>query len=93
MLVYGSVRCSMADSGGSAYVDVKTDSSTPPTTIVQTTGIKGFTIAGEGEDSVSLVFSFQIVVQPDDYYRVDSTTTGLGVVALDPTEKWNEVDF
>ena len=89
--VYGSVNCGVNLGGDTAFADVKTDANTPPATIKETVG---WTVYNEfaGGTQVNTNHSFEMIVQDQHYYRVDTTTAGGGTVALNPAN-WNEVDF
>lgn len=70
MMVITSVRCAITVAGGNAYVTAKSDTSTPPTTIVSSKiGIESGLLA---EDN-----SYQIIffVDPGCVYRLAKTTT------------------
>lgn len=84
ILVMTTWRCAITLAGGNAYVQAKSDSSSPPTTVVS--GIIGIQAGLLNEDN-----SFQavFVVEPSKNYRVDSSATN-GTVTLG---KWIEVSF
>ena len=98
IIVYGSVKCIAFDStvngtDDKAYVDIKTDSATPPTTTVLRTGIFNMDpLAGIASTYVELNFAFNFVVQDTHYYLLDDIVGGAATCALDPAN-WSEVDF
>lgn len=89
IIVYGSVDCYVTDGGDTAYIDLKTSSSNPPTVIVQTVGVdwRNSSVAGEKKN---FHHGFYMVVQPSDKYEIVTTVVGSATVTL---TAWNEVDF
>lgn len=84
MLVLATFRCAITLGAGTAYVQAKSDSSSPPTTVVS--GIVGIQGGLINEDN-----SFQVVfvVEPSKNYRIDTTASN-GTVTLGA---WIEVSF
>ncbi len=84
VMVHATVRCAITLAGGNAYVQGKSDSSSPPTTVAS--GIVGIQAGLLNEDN-----SFQIsfVVAAGVNYRIDSATTN-GTTTLG---KWFEIAF
>ena len=90
ILVHGSIECQVASfNTDDAYVEVKTDGDSTPTTLWQRIGIDKNEETGQ-DGGAYLKFSFQIVVQDNDYYGVYATTNGSGAVTL---LTWNETNF
>ncbi len=80
--VEATFRCVVTVAGGNAYIQGKSDTNTPPTTVA--TGIVGIESGLLSEDN-----SFQIsfIVRPTYNYRIDSATTN-GTATLG---KWFEI--
>lgn len=89
IIVYGSVDCYVTDGGDEAYVDLKTDASNPPATIVQTVGVswRNSSVISEKKN---YYHGFYMVVQPNHKYEIVTNVAGSGTVTL---QYWNEVDF
>ncbi len=87
IIVYGDVLVN-SEEDDSNFVELKTDGSSPPTTIVQKTGSVG--ILSFSPSNRQHQFSFYMVVAHDDFYRIDATVNGDGAVTLG---NWNEVNF
>lgn len=84
ILVMATFRCIVTTLGGNAYVQAKSDDTTPPTTVAS--GKTGIEVGLLNEDaSVQIVF----VVAPGKKYRIDSSATN-GTVTLG---KWVEIPF
>ena len=76
-----------ATGNSNAYVVGKTDAATPPTTVVGQVGI----IAGASlPANLSFELTVVLFVQPNHYYRVDSTVSGTGGVV---NGIWLEMDL
>lgn len=88
IIVWGSVECTVKNGGDSAMVDLKTDASNPPTTIVQTIGVDW--AAGAITDIQTYHHGFYMVVQPGHRYEIVTNVAGGGTVTL---TYWNETDF
>jgi hypothetical protein len=84
IMVVVTVRCAISVLAGSAYVQAKSDGSTPPTTVAS--GIVGVQSGLAGEDNT---YSVIFVVAPGMNYRVDSTTVN-GTTTLG---EWYETSF
>lgn len=70
LFVHATVRCAITVAGGNAYVQAKSDTSTPPTTVAS--GVVGIESGLVDEDnSLQVVF----LVNPGAKYRLDSSTT------------------
>lgn len=89
IIVYGSVDCYVSDGGDDAYIELKTDSGSPPTTIVQSVGPswRGSSTISEKKN---FYHGFYMVVQPSHKYEIVTNLAGGGIVTL---LNWNEVDF
>lgn len=66
--------------GGSAYIEVKSDSAATPTTVIATSGIQ----TGLLNDAATFTTSF--IVRKNDYYRVNDTSTNGTVTAVNWVE-------
>jgi len=84
MMVKATVRCAISLAGGNAYIQGKSDGSSPPTTIAS--GIIGIETGLLGEDNS---FEISFVVAPGQNYRIDSSTTN-GTTVLGA---WFETTF
>lgn len=84
ILIMVTFRCAISVAAGYAYVQAKSDSSSPPTTVVS--GIVGIQAGLLNEDN-----SFEVIfiVAPSLNYRIDSSISN-GTVTLG---KWFEVLF
>lgn len=88
IIVWGSVECTVKNGGDVAMVDLKTDASNPPTTIVQTVGVDWR--SGAITDIQTYHHGFYMVVQPSHRYEIVTNVAGGGTVAI---TYWNETDF
>jgi hypothetical protein len=84
MMVKATVRCAISLAGGNAYIQGKSDGSSPPTTIAS--GIVGIEAGLLGEDNS---FEISFVVAPGQNYRIDSSTAN-GTTVLGA---WFETTF
>lgn len=92
LMVYGSAHFGVRQSSENAFIELKTDSSSPPTTVVQQVGIIRY-------DNAAIVLGtffnvtngFTMIVQPHDYYRIDVTQNGANGEVI--FGYWNEVDL
>mgnify|MGYP001590155362 FL=1 len=82
ILVVATVRCAISLAGGNAYVQAKSDSSTPPTTVVS--GLVGIEAGLLSEDNS---FTISFLIAPSMKYRIDASATN-GTCVLG---KWFEV--
>jgi hypothetical protein len=69
LMVHATVRCAISLASGNAYVQAKSDSSTPPTTVAS--GIVGIQNGLLNEDNTFQIF---FVVAPGMKYRIDTST-------------------
>lgn len=92
IIVYGSATCVFSDnlSADIAYFQCLTNAANPPTTIVCEGGCNLNAFVVVTNSVFSEKFGFFFVVQPNHYYRINSTATGIGSVTLN---YWNEVNF
>lgn len=88
IIVWGSVQCTVKNGGDVALIDLKTDASNPPTTIVQTVGVSWASSAMS--DTQEYYHGFYMVVQPSHKYEIASNVAGGGNLTL---LYWNETDF
>lgn len=84
IMVMATFRCAVTVAAGNAYAQAKSDSSTPPTTVVS--GIVGIE-AGVLNENVSVQVCF--IIAPSMKYRIDTSVTN-GTCVLG---KWMEVSF
>lgn len=82
VLVLVTLRCAITLAAGNAYVQAKSDSASPPTTVAS--GVVGIEAGLLNEDNT---FQLTFVAEAGKNYRVDSTATN-GTVTIG---KWMEV--
>ena len=71
LIVSGNILIRETGGGtGSGYVDLKTDTNSPPTTIHERVGVQ----VGPMAANTQIHFPFFMIVQPGHRYRIDSTT-------------------
>lgn len=78
IVVFGSVTCLAANDNTNytAYIQCKTDGSSPPTTIVQTSGINIMAQIVAYSLAQTLECPFYFRVDPQKYYRIDVVKVG-----------------
>lgn len=89
--VTGSCTCLFSDNNSTdlAYFNCQTGSASPPTTLEKTGGCTVSAFAVITNSAYVLNFPFDFEVPNNHYYRILSTVTGAGAVAL---TQWREVN-
>lgn len=91
MFVSGSIRCLWSDDHVTtpdiAWFACKTDSSSPPTTVMHEGGTKQGAYVVTANTIADQAFYFGFFVKVNHYYRIDSTVSNSGTATLN---YWNE---
>lgn len=86
ILVYGSLELKLLSAGDAAYIDIFTDASSSPTTLVQSVGWRSLNT--DVDQQLYLPFSF--IVQPNHYYLLTSNTSGGATIGLHTILEYTE---
>lgn len=92
--IYGTINVASLFAADGGVIDVYTGSSNPPTThVVGHLGTNYYDGAAQVLGSLdNRTFEFFFIVQPNDYYIINSTTFGFSIITL-VNNSWNEVEL